>query len=439
MNETKSLRVVLCLLLIFTATAQAQIEEDNARCGAGAFNESGILPQDGARISAIPEDTVVIFMPQDISLPRTFDWRDVNGVNWMTPIRKQRYGACWAFDPIAVMEAVIRIQMNDPTLGIDLSEQYLVSACCDAGDSSGGYPYRALKFMEGGVPLEEEFPYTGRNSACTPSLGWEEKSWGVVDVVIINNNRENIKRALMEYGPLSVTLNCEDLSAESTTSSVVSSSEDEPAISGNHAVALVGYDDSKRHWIVKCSKRGSSCGGEAGYKTVPYGDIEKHDYIQAITGVYKKGGEWTDPVWAWSSTWWGNKVSPRMAIDKDPNTHWFSGSYQSFPKWIFFDMGEIVEMDKVRVMIFPSDLPMEIDIEVTDGTLPTDTYPYSPWEWRTVLSDFTVTEGGVFVEIPFPETVNARYVKLWQTSRNELGRNFGTCTEFDAHVINKEE
>jgi len=569
MRRTKYLTtsVILCLLLVFTATAQAQTEEDNA----------SFISQSGAKIGAIPEDAVVVSMPRDATLPVSFDWRDVDGVDWMTSVKSQIGGTCWAFSATAVVEAVINIQMNDPTLDVDLSEWQLVSACCEAGGSSGGYPEKALEYMRGGILTEEEFPYVGGVScSCDLPDGWEENgSWSIVNYIYIDNTTEDFKRALVKYGPMAVVLNPGDMSVLDTTdiaSTSIDTAKFREIPTACHAVALVGYNDMGNYWIIKDSGNFESFGfGGPGYKTIPYGEIERHNYAFVITGVSKNTGvwekptvatassysdedhspgkaidknqrtswrsekndkedswiqfdleeekpvkmirmmvfptvvpltvdvqvsndamnwktvasdgivkrgntfytipfdqttaryikvieksfdgsfgtcvefniyipdeigEWTDPVWAWSPTWWGNGFDPRIAIDNDLNTHWFSGSYQSsFPKWIFFAMDEIIAMDKVRIMIFSSDLPMEIDIQVSDGTLPTDTYPYLPWEWEIVLSNFTVTEGNTFVEIPFSETVNARYVKVWQTSHNKLGRNFGTCTEFDVHVI----
>ena len=367
--RTRSLTtsVILCLLLLFTATTQAQTEEANAF--SSAFNEGDILSQDGgAKIGAIPKDAAIISMSQDTSLPSSFDWRDVDGVDWMTPIKVQRYGSCWAFGPIAAMETAIKIQTNNSTLDIDLSEQYLVSACCDAGDNGGGYPYEALKFMEGGVPLEEEFPYTGKNSACTPFPGWNEKSWGVVDVVIIDNTIENIKRALMEYGPLPVVLNCEDLSTEPTASSVILNSEEDPIIiSGNHAVALVGYDDSKRHWIVKCSKRGSSCGGEAGYKTVSYGNIEKHNYIQAITGVYNNANQ---PPIAEVSASPTSGTAPLTVVFTGTGTD-SDGAVVSY-EWTFGDSESSISQNPIHIYDDPGTYTATLTVTDDDGATGSD-------------------------------------------------------------------
>ena len=58
-------------------------------------------------------------------LPSTWDWRDVNGEDWTTPIRDQNQdacGSCWAFGALGGLESNYKIWMNDLSLDIDLSE-----------------------------------------------------------------------------------------------------------------------------------------------------------------------------------------------------------------------------------------------------------------------------------------------------------------------------
>src|SRR5437868_3878407 len=55
-----------------------------------------------------------------------FDWRNVNGQNYVTPIRNQGgCGSCVSFGTTAAVESAIRIQRGDPGLAVDLSEAIL--------------------------------------------------------------------------------------------------------------------------------------------------------------------------------------------------------------------------------------------------------------------------------------------------------------------------
>ena len=68
-------------------------------------------------------------MPQfPFSLPGYFDWRDVSGKDFVTPVRDQGYcGSCWAFASTSALEAATLIGLNTPTVDLDLAEQALVS------------------------------------------------------------------------------------------------------------------------------------------------------------------------------------------------------------------------------------------------------------------------------------------------------------------------
>ena len=96
-----------------------------------------------------------------------FDWRDIDGVNYVTSIKNQGgCGSCWAFAVAGAVEANINIYYQDETLDFDLSEEELVT-CSGAGDCYGGLPYRALNYvMEHGITDEETLPYTASNGEC---------------------------------------------------------------------------------------------------------------------------------------------------------------------------------------------------------------------------------------------------------------------------------
>jgi hypothetical protein len=70
-------------------------------------------------------------------IPSSFNWRDIGGRNFVTPIRDQSTcGACWAFAAAAAFESHILIEGDRSDEDLDLAEQILVS-CSTAGTCAG--------------------------------------------------------------------------------------------------------------------------------------------------------------------------------------------------------------------------------------------------------------------------------------------------------------
>lgn len=94
-----------------------------------------------------------------------WDWRNHWGKNWMTPVRLQFCGSCWAHSAIGTLEAYINLYYNR-MINYDLSEQELIS-CSDAGDCSGGNVVPALDYIiTNGIVQKDCFRDTGINSSC---------------------------------------------------------------------------------------------------------------------------------------------------------------------------------------------------------------------------------------------------------------------------------
>jgi hypothetical protein len=208
--------------------------------------------------------------------PSRFDWRNKDGKDWMTPIREQGgCGSCWAFSALAIIEAKINIQANDPDVDIDLSEQHLVSSCCD-GDCGSGWPGDGINYaIDVGIPTEECFPYTAQNSACTPCADWGTTRWNVDDYRY-NTDESTYKYQISLYGPMSAIFAVyDDLHLyqggiyQRTNTSV---------FCGYHAIAIVGWNDTDDTWIIKNSW--GTDWGESGYGRIP------REYFYANYGAY---------------------------------------------------------------------------------------------------------------------------------------------------------
>jgi len=242
----------------------------------------------GARIGDVPEYAQLMRPPlqSSVGCNTSFDWRNKDGKDWMPPVKNQGMcGSCWAFSALGITEAAIKIQFNDSDKDIDLSEQHLVSDCCSAGSCRGGWPDEALKYIrDTGVPEETCFPYTGGDCVCTPCPDWAENPWKIVGYAYVPSTTDDFKYALQTYGPISVVLSAPDDWFYYSGGVYEPAWSDENGVGwANHAVILVGWNDSEGCWIVRNSW--GTGWGEQGYARVRYGDLEKYNYAYAVTGI----------------------------------------------------------------------------------------------------------------------------------------------------------
>jgi len=223
-------------------------------------------------------------------LPETFDWRSYQGINWMTPVKTQKCGDCWAFASAGVVEAKNNIQYNNPNLDIDLSEQYLVSDCYPLGSCVGGQS--ALPFIKiNGIPDEACYGYLGVNSVCpfrcnktapfTPipnccnMMLWKISNY----LTIPSTNYKTIRSALIVLGPLFVAMRITGWSPLTLECS-----------SGipNHAAIITGYDNKEGVWILKNSwGTDFPTPADGGYFKVKYGSCIVENSYQGIGFVFR--------------------------------------------------------------------------------------------------------------------------------------------------------
>ncbi|KAL3174081.1 hypothetical protein MRX96_011822 [Rhipicephalus microplus] len=113
------------------------------------------------------------------TLPEEFDWRNVSGVNYVSPVRNQdSCGSCYAFSSMALLESRLRIATNNRVKRV-FSPQDIVScspllarfAMYTFQRCSGGFPYLiGGKYAQDfGVVDEACNPYTGGDGPCKTS------------------------------------------------------------------------------------------------------------------------------------------------------------------------------------------------------------------------------------------------------------------------------
>ena len=207
-------------------------------------------------------------------LPEIFDWRDIDGVDYTTPIKSQgSCGSCWAFGTVAPLECNIKIKDG---VTIDLSEQYLVSCNSDGWGCNGGWwahDYHQWKpdYCGGvGAVLEQYFPYEADDLPCNCPYPHDYliDDWVYIGTPPTVPPVDSMKQAIMDYGPISVAA-CVNTAFHDYSGGIFSG----PTCSNiNHAIALVGWDDTQGTdgvWFLRNSW--GTGWGEDGYMRIEYG------------------------------------------------------------------------------------------------------------------------------------------------------------------------
>ncbi|MCK4308251.1 hypothetical protein KAW50_08510, partial [candidate division WOR-3 bacterium] len=176
-----------------TSVSELPIEQKRKLCSL-MLSPSSAIPKEKIGLSSLPKD----------SLPSEWDWRDVNGHNWMTAFHYPSDGGIWTFPWIEAMESRVKIVNNTPDVDPDLSEQFVIS--CNP------YGYDCIQrmwwnigdwVMEDGIPDEDCFPYVGTNLPCSLRCSdWQERAVKITDWGVCPQNDTAIKQEITN-GPIS--------------------------------------------------------------------------------------------------------------------------------------------------------------------------------------------------------------------------------------------
>ena len=184
-----------------------------------------------------------------------FDWRE-KGI--MTPVKAQApCGSCWAFGSIGSYEACYKLLNGIET---DMSEQQLLDCgtawgkqvgTCAGGTLGGAYE----SLVKNGASRETALPYTGTQMACSkPAASYNPVTWGWILTDYTKYKVQDIKDALVKYGPLGVRMLIPPASTLGVyTGGVFKETEAIGNDAVGHFVVLVGWDDSKKAWLIKNS------------------------------------------------------------------------------------------------------------------------------------------------------------------------------------------
>jgi hypothetical protein len=240
------------------------------------------------------------------SLPSKLDWRApglvVKNTGIVTAVQDQNTpvpcGCCWAFATIGALEA--SYAKNNKLL-IGASEQYILN-CAGAAltssiplswDCSGGW--FAFDFLladqpNAGAPRRIDLanpsaalPFTGVQGPCQDvnPKPYKVQNWGYVSQTGDSNaipSDLDLKQSLFAKGPVVSAIFVplvNGVAADNWSqyqSGVFQDAPNDPSLGVDHAIVIVGWDDTQDGgaWIIKNSW-GADWGGDGGFAYVKYG------------------------------------------------------------------------------------------------------------------------------------------------------------------------
>jgi parallel beta-helix repeat protein len=219
-------------------------------------------------------------------LPPSFSWRDVNGVDFTTPIRNQSpFPSCESFALVAAVETMVQYKVGFP-FNCDLSEAHLFFF--SGGNIVwGSYPENDTEFLKDyGVPDEACWPYPHdlyQYPLNTTSPNWENRTVKITNWSYLPADLSAIKTALVTNGPVpSYFLVYDDFLYYKKGIY----QHRWGRVRGAHYMAIVGYNDDPGYWIVKNSWGVNY--QDHGWINIKYGECDIGTKNFYLTGVYGK-------------------------------------------------------------------------------------------------------------------------------------------------------
>jgi C1A family cysteine protease len=232
----------------------------------------GVPPPEGGYDEVMREARTSGAVAPAPGAPSTYDLRNVNGKNFITPIRDQlNCGSCVAFGTIATIEGLAQVQHNNPSLNIDLSEAHLffcLGTATGASCAAGWMPDKAFNCASNtGICDEKCYPYDLGKTDCAKYLcsDWQKRVTKVVGARPVTASQ--IKTQLSTKGPVTAcfVVYSDFFAYKSGIYRHVTGGQ-----AGGHCVSIVGYDDTSKFWIAKNSW--GKNWGEQGFFRIAYGE-----------------------------------------------------------------------------------------------------------------------------------------------------------------------
>jgi hypothetical protein len=230
----------------------------------------------GAIVNKIKAPTrSMLALEKQVSLPPKVDWRNFNEKNFVTPVKDQGdCGSCVSFDVCAVLESLYLISTGKVKIFSEWDVFTRIGTC-----STGATVESGLDALKAGVcdaacrDYQSDIVCPDRANRLTKIVSWNMLSTPLQAKTALQN------------GPIVASMAVYDdfFNYKSGVYKYVSGS-----LAGDHAVAIVGYDDVLGCWIVKNSW-GTSF-GENGFFRIAYnqcgmlaGDLQNPMFAEVLS------------------------------------------------------------------------------------------------------------------------------------------------------------
>lgn len=286
---------------------------------AGVRGEDGVqkLRQHGAEIYYADLDLrVALAKSGRIMLPdarrkrpsvtaRAFDWTKLLPRDFV--LRQADSATCWGFASVTALEYswVVRNGGRTPLLAV----QPILDRTRKYGATPVGVALQDL--LEHGTCLHKNYPHVGKPDKLRTKVAMRYRAiaWGQVNGNGGNPTVEQLKQALVDYGPLLVTVNVTP-AFQGYKGGIFRDDSPLPDPPSGHAVVLVGWDDAKGKagcWRIENSW--SEKWGELGFMWIERGS---NQIGHEAYWVRAQGAHYLLP----------SDIHKRVSADTDP-----------FPKW----------------------------------------------------------------------------------------------------------
>ena len=270
-------------------TANSHLSRLRAKARTGAVPPGGRRALT-ARVRAAAQVDHDATMARAAALPSKVDWRNKGG-NFVTPVKDQMFcGSCVAFATIGVLESMVRIAGQAPSLTVDLSEAHLYfcygpnrgALPCPDG---GWWPDDSFACLKTGVVDEIGFPYTDNDQPCRLGPDATNRRTTISKFAVLDQVSQ-MKQHLATVGPLAACfVTYEDFISFYTGGVYRYNEQTSGEYVGGHCVQIIGYDDTQRCWIGKNSW--GTGWGAGGFFRIGYGEVGIDASMWAITGAVK--------------------------------------------------------------------------------------------------------------------------------------------------------